>query len=82
MDQQEENKMGSTEGKLRLVEWMAIMSLFIGVFTGNDLIFNVSLAYLAGLKLIAYTMFSRGTDLLFTAIYSIFLMANVGIINL
>ena len=82
MDQQEENKASSTEGKLRLLEWMAIMSLFIGVFTGNDLIFNVSLAYLAALKLIAYTMFNRGTDLLFTAIYSLFLMASVGIIKL
>ena len=81
MDQQEELRI-KNEKKLRVVEWMAIMSLFIGVFTGNDLIFNVSLAYLAALKLIAYTMFNRGTDLLFTAIYSIFLMANVGIIKL
>ena len=79
MEQTEESN--SREKKLRIAEWMAIMSLFIGVFTGNDLIFNVSLAYLAGLKLIAYTMFSRGTDLLFTAVYSVFLLANVGIIK-
>jgi hypothetical protein len=79
MEQTEESN--NREKKLRIVEWMAIMSLFIGVFTGNDLIFNVSLAYLAGLKLIAYTMFSRGTDLLFTAVYSVFLLANVGIIK-
>ena len=81
MDQQEEIKI-KNEKRLRMVEWMAIMSLFIGVFTGNDMIFNVSLAYLAALKLIAYTMFNRGTDLLFTAIYSVFLMASVGIIKL
>jgi len=81
MDQQEEIR-NRNEKKLRMVEWMAIVSLFIGVFTGNDMIFNVSLAYLATLKLIAYTMFNRGTDLLFTAIYSIFLIANVGIIKL
>jgi hypothetical protein len=79
---QEEQKIDKTEGKLRMLEWMAIMSLFIGVFTGNDMIFNVSLAYLATLKLISYTMYSRGTDLLFTAIYSLFLIANVGIIKL
>jgi len=81
MDQQEEIKI-KNEKKLRMVEWMAIVSLFIGVFTGNDMIFNVSLAYLAALKLIAYTMFGRGTDLLFTAIYSVFLMASAGIIKL
>ena len=80
MEQTEESN--NREKKLRIAEWMAIMSLFIGVFTGNDFIFNVSLAYLAGLKLIAYTMFSRGTDLLFTAVYSVFLLANVGIIKL
>jgi len=81
MDQQEEIRI-KNEKRLRMVEWMAIMSLFIGVFTGNDMIFNVSLAYLAALKLIAYTMFNRGSDLLFTAIYSVFLMASVGIIKL
>ena len=81
MEQQEEIKI-KNEKRLRMVEWMAIMSLFIGVFTGNDMIFNVSLAYLAALKLIAYTMFNRGADLLFTAIYSVFLMASVGIIKL
>ena len=79
MEQTEESN--NREKKLRMLEWMAIMSLFIGVFTGHDLIFNVSLAYLAALKLIAYTMFGRGPDLLFTAIYSVFLMANVGIIK-
>ncbi len=80
MDQIE--KMDDREKKIRITEWMAIMSLFIGVFTGNELIFNVSLTYLATIKLISYTLFNRGADLLFTAIYSVFLMANVGIINL
>ena len=80
MEQQEQPT--EREGKLRMLEWMAIMSLFIGVFTGNDLIFNVSLAYLATLKLIAYTMFNRSMDLLFTVIYSFFLLASTGIISL
>ena len=80
MDQIE--KMDDREKKIRITEWMAIMSLFIGVLTGHDLIFNVSLAYLATIKLISYTLFNRGSDLLFAAIYSIFLIASAGIINL